>query len=500
MTASAAKLLRDGCEKIAKAPKGRRNHALQRTAYELGLSGLSEDYCLDAVISACKGSGYIPEENEGYVRKTFKEHLSHGFNQRNVTALPVNGAREAKQPTRLPWREMRGSTPIASFHNAKVGIAPLVKIRHDVFHDVMTIETTDEVQHTAAPLIGEVSDAVLLRLRNLFSDTYDFDAGENHIWAAVQALAVTINPVLDMIDMAEAQWDGKSRLDRLAADYLSAEDTELNAAAASKHLIAGVRRVRSPGCKYDVMLVLEGPEGWNKSSAIRTLAGSENFSDENILGAQGKEAMEQLGGIWFHECAELAGIRRADVETVKAFLSRSVDRHRKAYGRIVTNQPRHSIEWGTTNDSQYLISQTGNRRFAPLRLVRAIDIAKLERDRLQLIGEAAHRESQREPLTIPESMWDRARAEQEKRRMPDPWEDKIANIPDMYLHPTADGREVVSFSDVVSNVLGIPAAQQSPAMGKRIAQAMEMNGWQRPAGPIRINSRNTRGYWRYRPE
>ena len=98
------------------------------------------------------------------------------------------------------------------------------------------------------------------------------------------------------------------------------------------------------------MPILESEEGWNKSGAIRAIAGQENFSDENILNSRGKEAMELLKTIWHHENAELAGIRKSDVELVKAYISRQFDMHRPAYGKVLVKQPRRSGQWGTTDN------------------------------------------------------------------------------------------------------------------------------------------------------
>ena len=132
-----------------------------------------------------------------------------------------------------------------------------------------------------------------------------------------------------------------------------------------------------PDAKFDNVVVLEGPEGWNKSSAFNVLAGDDNnFSDESILGARNKEVQEQLASIWIHENADLAGMRKAEVEVVKAFASRTTDRARPAYGHFIKNQPRHSIEVGTTNSERYLQSQTGNRRFWPMRLLSSLSTLK----------------------------------------------------------------------------------------------------------------------------
>src|SRR6476646_6125922 len=88
-----------------------------------------------------------------------------------------------------------------------------------------------------------------------------------------------------------------------------------------------------------------------------------------------------------HENADLAGMKRAEIEKVKAFASRQLDRARPAYGRVREDRPRRCTHWGSTNDDAYLASQTGNRRFWPL-AVGNIDIDALRRDRDQLWGEA----------------------------------------------------------------------------------------------------------------
>src|SRR5262249_25180585 len=139
--------------------------------------------------------------------------------------------------------------------------------------------------------------------------------------------------------------------------------TPLNRAIGRKTLIAGVRRIRKPGCKKDEILVLEGPEGTGKSTAGLVLAGGpENFSDADILTLDAQGQMEALEGVWIYEICELEGLSRADTTKVKAFASRSTDRGRPAYGRFRENWPRQNIFIGTTNDDKYLRDQLGNRR------------------------------------------------------------------------------------------------------------------------------------------
>lgn len=107
--------------------------------------------------------------------------------------------------------------------------------------------------------------------------------------------------------------------------------------------------------------MIEGPEGYNKSTAWRILAGNANFSDEPVIGHSAREVMEQLAGVWICKAADLAGLSKKEVENVKAFASRTRDRARPAYGRMLKEQRRHCIIVGTTNADTYLIGEAAAR-------------------------------------------------------------------------------------------------------------------------------------------
>ena len=120
-------------------------------------------------------------------------------------------------------------------------------------------------------------------------------------------------------------------------------------------LIAAVRRVRHPGCKFDEMVVLEGPQGNLKSTLLQTLAVDEEwFSDDLPLGADAKKFIEQARGRWIIEASEMKGLPKTELDHLKATLSRRCDRARLSYDRMQTELPRHSIIVGTTNDAAYL--------------------------------------------------------------------------------------------------------------------------------------------------
>ena len=160
------------------------------------------------------------------------------------------------------------------------------------------------------------------------------------------------------------KWDGTERLDTLLIDYFGAEDSIYTREAIRKMLTAAVARVMRPGVKFDLVLTLVGAQGTGKSTFVKML-GREWFSDTFIT-VQGKEALEQIQGAWLIEMAELAGIRKAEVEAIKHFISKSEDVFRKAYGHITETYKRQCIFFGTTNNLDFLRDPSGNRRFLPV--------------------------------------------------------------------------------------------------------------------------------------
>ncbi len=159
-------------------------------------------------------------------------------------------------------------------------------------------------------------------------------------------------------------WDGVRRVDTLFIDYLGAEDNDYIRAVCRKTLCAAYMRVYHPGIKFDFLPVFNGAQGIGKSTFIANL-GMEWFSDSLTLSDMNdKTAAEKLQGYWIHEIGELAGMKKADLDKVKAFISRRDDKYRASFGRRVTPHPRQCVFFGTTNsENGYLRDITGNRRF-----------------------------------------------------------------------------------------------------------------------------------------
>ena len=171
------------------------------------------------------------------------------------------------------------------------------------------------------------------------------------------------HPIREMFE-ALPPWDGVRRVDTLLIDYLGAQDNPYVRAVTRKALCAAYCRVFNPGVKYDYMIVLNGDQGIGKSTLIAKL-GQEWFSDSLALSDMNdKTAAEKLQGYWILEIGELAGMKKADIDKVKAFVSRQDDKYRASFGRRVTPHLRQCIFFGTTNtENGYLRDITGNRRF-----------------------------------------------------------------------------------------------------------------------------------------
>lgn len=178
------------------------------------------------------------------------------------------------------------------------------------------------------------------------------------------ALSVVTNrrsfhPIRDYLNGLD--WDGEERGETLFIDYLGAEDNLYTRTVTRKWLTAAVARAMVPGCKFDNLVVLVGAQGIGKSY-LGSRLGRGWFSD-TFSTVQGKEAYEQLKGGWIIEIGELSAMKRAEVESVKMFISKQEDNYRGAYREFAHVNKRQCVFYGTTNDDDFLSDQTGNRRF-----------------------------------------------------------------------------------------------------------------------------------------
>lgn len=352
------------------------------------------------------------------------------------------------------------------------------------------------------------SDADDAGLRYYLERLYGL-SGKDKIFDGLNVVAEShkFHPVRDYLD--GCTWDGVPRLERLLIDYLGADDTDYVRAVTRKAFTAAVARIYHPGCKFDYMLTLRGRQGLGKSALVRKLGG-DWFSD-SFTTMQGKESYEQVLGVWLMEIGELAGMRKAEAETIKLFISKTSDRFRPAYGRRIQEFPRQCIFIGTTNESTFLRDTTGNRRFwvvdtpnAPAR-----DMwEELTPETVRLIwGEAWDYYKKGETLYLSAELEAAAREIQElyeeedpragivaqflERKLPANWEGMDLYSRRQWLEGSDPGtveRTTVCGYEIWAEALGQNPDRMDPYEGKRIRALMEKQpGWKNQ-GSMRITT------------
>jgi predicted P-loop ATPase len=318
------------------------------------------------------------------------------------------------------FETVKGKIIANSPDNIRRAIAKMnIELSYDAFCDVINI--------VGLPRYETLDDDAAIEMKLKIQKRFRFMPPKELFYEVVTNLARHngFHPVRNYLD--SLVWDDTKRIDKWLVTYCGAADTKFNTAVGAIMLVAGVKRVRQPGCKYDEMVIFEAPQGTEKSEGMATLAVEGDwFLDDLPLNADGKKALEQTNGKWIVEAAEMSGMKRADVEHLKAFLSRQNDRGRKAYDRLVTDRPRQFIIVGTTNSTIYLRDITGNRRFWPVKIEKFY-VTALKRDRDQLWAEAAAREAAGASIRLDSSLWETAAAAQLERMATDPWEEMIVD-------------------------------------------------------------------------
>ena len=254
-------------------------------------------------------------------------------------------------------------------------------------------------------------------------------------------------------------WDEMPRVDTVLIDYLGAQDNAYVRAVTRKALCAAYMRIYHPGIKFDYITVLNGNQGIGKSTLIAKL-GMELFADSLTLSDMNdKTAAEKLQGYWIHEIGEMAGMRKAELEKVKAFVSRQDDKYRASFGRRVTPHPRQCIFFGTTNsENGYLRDITGNRRFWNVKVtgdgrMKPWDLGQETVD--QIWAEVIVLSNAGEELFLDHTLEDYARKEQSEAMEQDDREGLVARYLDMLLPETWDTMDVHQRRDYVQDPDGL---------------------------------------------
>ena len=352
-------------------------------------------------------------------------------------------------------------------------------------------------------------DADTAHLKALLDIKYGVFSSRNHdICFAKVVDERRFHPIRDMLNSLPT-WDGVRRLDTLLIDKLEAEDTPYVRAVTRKTMCAAVARIYKPGIKFDSMLVLDGEQGIGKSTLFKELVGDKFYSDTlSLTDMDDKSGAEKLQGFWIIEIGELAGMKKADIERVKAFLSTSDDKYRPSYGRVVESHPRQCIIVGSVNGERgYLRDVTGNRRFWVVKLHQKEEKKKwtlTSEEREQVWAEAKHHWQKGEKLYLEDHLIPEAQKAQREalevddrqgiveeyleRPLPPDWDsldlyrrrDFLVSTDDPTQKKGSIKREIVSNAEIWCECFLKNKAELRPADSYFIAAIMlKIDGWER---------------------
>ena len=252
---------------------------------------------------------------------------------------------------------------IKNFLSIMIEDPKYMQIRFNLISNQAEVITTNNVGESTVRNWTDTEEAIS---RNYIEERYKLFSVQKH----TDALRILFhkrefNPIIDLIETF--QWDGKNRIENFLTKWMEAEDTPYIHEVSRLIFAGGINRLYSPGCKFDDVPVLVGiKQGEGKSTIIKWLSLNEQWFSE-VKKVDGTDSIEALFGAWICEIPELSAFKRADdVESIKAFVTRTKDKYRKPYDKTPVEYPRRCIFIGTTNNAQFLSDKTGNRRFYPV--------------------------------------------------------------------------------------------------------------------------------------
>lgn len=325
-------------------------------------------------------------------------------------------------------------------------------------------------------LDGEmVSDVTLERIALNFEEHYRYKVTDKALRASVIMVAQerTIEPIKDWLQNLE-EWDGEYRINVFFEDILNAKTPDGTEALVSemscKWFISCVARVMQPGCKMDTCMVLVGPKGMRKSTALKLLAGEEWFSDSNI-NISHKDSYELLhqSGVWIWELAEMHALQGKTAANAKQFLTSASDRYRPAYAKMPVQRQRRTVFTASTNDYQFL-SDGPERRFWIVEITDKIDTEYIVNNRNQLWAEALHWYNEGELWWLKEESEDRLMDYQQAFIIDDPWTVKVLDCISL--------NNGFATTTQIMDHLNLSAANQHQGFTKRIAQICRDCGYE----------------------
>lgn len=477
--------------------EGSRNETLFRLGCKLRRSGLSEDAIL-AALATENAKVCVPPLADEELQKISASAAKYDAGDPYYAAqthAPASASPAAlTNPDwtslliRKPPNKQGVAVPVADVANAGIILTHEPQWRGLIIWDAFRREERtirpppwlDEDRPSGEPSAGLWTDEDNTRLRNWLAREYDLRLPTAAIAEAVRIVAQrnSAHPVEAYLSAIE--WDGVPRLHSWLTTYLGVPECEYASAVGRWWMISAVARIFDPGCKADHAIILEGPQGAGKSSALRALVPTSEWFADTPFKIGDKDAFMALRGRWIVELAELDSLSKSDANTAKAFITGQEDSFRPPYARSFIQAKRQCVFAGTVNPDAvgYLTDSTGGRRFWPV-VCDAIDADGIAASRDQLWAEAVvmYRDGKQwhpDPASIP-----MLQEQQQERYRSDIWEPTIAEWLSTALAKVKekDNGGYITMADVLNKALEIEPSRWTRGEQVRVGNCLSALGW-----------------------
>jgi hypothetical protein len=337
---------------------------------------------------------FFPAGTNGYERGHFKCLHGHctskgdsdfehaiGFLEQDFAVVVA----EPNEPVPLPkfTRDSKGRID-ATVRNVQMALMRPdfcgIQIKYDEFRDEIMFAPDGDDQWAA------FTDADYTRLR-ITLERKGFKAVGRELMRDTVLLVAEDNPFDSAQTWLDQQtWDGTPRVETFLARYFGTEDTAYTRAVSRYLWTALAGRIVTPGVKADMVPILVGGQGVGKSTGVSAMCPSNEFFTEVSFHEKEDDLARRMRGRLVGEIGELRGLHTRELETIKAFITRTHESWVPKYREFATSFPRRIVFVGTTNKDEFLADETGNRRWLPVAVTQA-DVEAIRRDRVQLWAE-----------------------------------------------------------------------------------------------------------------
>lgn len=346
-----------------------------------------------------------------------------------------------------------------------------VEIRFDTFRDEIMFAPVGTKEWKT------FTDADYSRLR-ITMEKRGFKAVGRELIRDVVLLAADENPFDSAMEWIKSlEWDGIPRIEKFYHTHFGTEDSAYTRAVSRYMWTALAGRVLKPGIKADMVPILVGAQGAGKSSGVAALSPDPAFFTEISFAEKDDDLARKMRGCLVAEISELRGLNTKELESIKAFVTRTHEKWIPKFKEFATQFPRRSLSIGTTNEDEFLGDKTGNRRWLPVE-VGKMDVEAIKKDLIQLWAEA--REVFNETGIQFQEAEQLANQVHEKYFIKDAWQEIIErwlDEPDLMTGQKPRARQFLRSADILREGLNLEPKNISRREQMRIGHVLQNCGY-----------------------